>query len=65
MKKINIAIDGHSSCGKSTLAKQLAKYFNYIYVDTGAMYRAVCLFALRNGIIKDGVINNSLLIDNL
>ena len=65
MKKINIAIDGHSSCGKSTLAKQLAKYFNYIYVDTGAMYRAVCLFALRNGIIKDGVINDSLLIDNL
>lgn len=49
--KIIIAIDGFSSTGKSTLAKQLAAALNYIYVDTGAMYRAVTLFALRNGII--------------
>ena len=43
MKKIIIAIDGHSSCGKSTMAKQLAKEIGYVYVDTGAMYRAVTL----------------------
>lgn len=47
-KRINIAIDGHSSCGKSTLAKALAKSLNYIYIDTGAMYRAVTLYALQN-----------------
>ena len=57
MKKINIAIDGHSSCGKSTLAKQLSKHYAYIYVDTGAMYRAVCLYALKNDIMKDGIID--------
>jgi cytidylate kinase len=51
MKKITIAIDGFSSTGKSTLAKQLAKELGYIYVDTGAMYRAVTLFALRNGYV--------------
>lgn len=50
MQKINIAIDGYSACGKSTLAKQLAKKLNYIYVDTGAMYRAVALYCLENGI---------------
>lgn len=49
MKKIIIAIDGHSSCGKSTMAKQLAKDIGYVYVDTGAMYRAVTLYAMRNG----------------
>ena len=48
MKKITIAIDGHSSCGKSTMAKDLAKRIGYIYVDTGAMYRSVTLYALRN-----------------
>ncbi len=53
MKKIIIAIDGHSSCGKSTMAKQLAKEIGYVYVDTGAMYRAVTLFALRNGLFPD------------
>ena len=53
-KKITIAIDGYSSTGKSTLAKQLAKALHYIYVDTGAMYRAVTLFAIRNGFIGDG-----------
>lgn len=51
MKKIVIAIDGHSSCGKSTMAKALARRVGYIYVDTGAMYRAVTLFALREGLI--------------
>ena len=50
MKKIIIAIDGHSSCGKSTMAKDLAREIGYIYVDTGAMYRAVTLFAMRNGV---------------
>lgn len=65
MKKINIAIDGHSSCGKSTLAKQLSKHYTYIYVDTGAMYRAVCLYALKNDIMKDGIIDEAALIDSL
>ena len=65
MKKINIAIDGHSSCGKSTLAKQLSKHYSYIYVDTGAMYRAVCLYALKNDIMKDGIIDEAALIDSL
>lgn len=49
MKKIIIALDGHSSCGKSTMAKWLAAKIGYVYVDTGAMYRAVTLYALRNG----------------
>ena len=52
MKKITIAIDGHSSCGKSTMAKQLAADLGYVYVDTGAMYRAVTLYALRNGLMN-------------
>lgn len=51
MKRITIAIDGHSSCGKSTMAKKLAADLGYIYVDTGAMYRAVTLFALRSGLM--------------
>ena len=53
MKKITIAIDGHSSCGKSTMAKELARQLGYIYVDTGAMYRAVTLFVMRNGLFLD------------
>ena len=53
MKKITIAIDGFSSCGKSTMAKDLAKRIGYIYVDTGAMYRSVTLFALRNGLFNE------------
>ena len=53
-RKIIIAIDGFSSCGKSTLAKSLARRLGYIYIDSGAMYRAVTLFALRNGWIRDG-----------
>ena len=59
MKKIIIAIDGHSSCGKSTMAKQLAKDIGYVYVDTGAMYRAVTLFAMRNGLFPDEGINET------
>ena len=53
MKKITIAIDGHSSCGKSTMAKDLAKKIGYVYVDTGAMYRSVTLFALRNNLFEE------------
>lgn len=52
MNKIIIAIDGHSSCGKSTMAKQLAQKLNYIYVDTGAMYRCVTLYAINNGMFS-------------
>lgn len=58
MKKIIIAIDGHSSCGKSTMAKDLARRIGYVYVDTGAMYRAVTLYALRHGLIgNDGKVD--------
>ena len=53
MKKITIAIDGYSSTGKSTIAKQLAKELSYIYVDTGAMYRAVALYAMKQHIISE------------
>ncbi len=53
MKKITIAVDGYSSCGKSTMAKQLAKATGYIYVDSGAMYRAVTLAALRHQLFSD------------
>lgn len=60
MKKIIVAIDGHSSCGKSTMAKDLAREVGYIYVDTGAMYRAITLFALRNGyFLADGSIDTT------
>ncbi len=52
MKKIVIAIDGHSSCGKSTMAKDLAREIGYVYVDTGAMYRAVTLYAMRAGLFN-------------
>ena len=60
MKKITIAIDGFSSCGKSTMAKDLAKKLGYVYVDTGAMYRAVTLYAMRNGLFNaDGSIKTA------
>lgn len=65
MKNIVIAIDGHSSCGKSTFAKLIAKKYNYIFIDTGAMYRAVTLFAIRNGLIVDGVVSKEGLISAL
>jgi len=54
IKKIIVAIDGHSSCGKSTMAKQLAQKLGYIYIDSGAMYRVVTLVALRKGLILNG-----------
>ena len=64
MKNITIALDGYSSTGKSTLAKQLAKALHYVYVDTGAMYRAVTLYAMRKGYISNGNIAvDSLLMD--
>ena len=65
MKKLTIAIDGFSSCGKSTLAKDLAKELNYIFVDSGAMYRGIAYFALQNKLIIDGVIHTELLINRL
>lgn len=62
MKKITIAIDGYSSCGKSTMAKDLAKEIGYIYVDTGAMYRSVALYAMRHHLfLEDGSVDT----DNL
>ena len=57
-KKINIAIDGHSSCGKSTIAKSISQKFQMRYIDTGAMYRAITLFCLQNNLISEGVVNN-------
>lgn len=65
MKKISVAIDGHSSCGKSTLAKQIAKHFKYIYLDTGAMYRAVTLFAINQNIINKDDFDKDALIEKL
>ena len=54
VKRINIAIDGFSSCGKSTLAKQLAHHLHYTYIDSGAMYRAIALYVIENGLVVDG-----------
>ena len=56
-KRIIIAIDGHSSCGKSTFAKAIAARLGYIFIDTGAMYRAVTLYALENGAICSGIVH--------
>ncbi|MBP6182562.1 (d)CMP kinase [Flavobacterium sp.] len=64
-KKITIAIDGFSSTGKSTLAKQLANHLGYVYVDTGAMYRAVALFAMQNSYIKTDFFDKETLINSL
>jgi cytidylate kinase len=64
-KRITIAIDGYSSCGKSTLAKALAATLKYSYVDTGAMYRAVTLYALNNGLINGKELDEEGLIDEL
>lgn len=61
MKKITIAIDGYSSCGKSTMAKDLAREIGYIYIDSGAMYRAVTLYSLRNGFFTEQGINTEAL----
>ena len=65
MNQIIIAIDGHSSTGKSTLAKALAKSLTYAYIDTGAMYRAISLYALRKKYFVDGVLNSEALIEDI
>lgn len=61
-QKITIAIDGYSSCGKSTLAKELARELQYVFIDSGAMYRGVTLFALRNGFINGSELDRAKLI---
>jgi cytidylate kinase len=65
VKFLTIAIDGYSSCGKSTLAKEIANELNYVYVDSGAMYRAFTLHLLNKGILKDGAYITSQVIDEL
>ena len=65
MRKITIAIDGFSSTGKSTLAKQLAQKLQYVYVDSGAMYRAVALYALQRNLFENQVLNTEFLINQL
>ncbi|MDD2606589.1 (d)CMP kinase [Lascolabacillus sp.] len=64
-KRINIAVDGYSSCGKSTIAKGLAKKLGYTYIDSGAMYRAVALFAIRKGWITDQMMDEKAIIEHL
>jgi len=64
-KRITIAIDGHSSCGKSSFAKQIAAKYGYKFIDSGAMYRVVTLYSLQNGIIDNGVIDEKRLQDEL
>lgn len=61
-KRIIIAVDGYSSCGKSSFAKLIAKELNYLFIDSGAMYRAITLFALRNGLIENNTIKSDELI---
>jgi cytidylate kinase len=65
IKKITIAIDGYSSCGKSTLAKALAQKLGYVFIDSGAMYRGVTLFALQEGLIQQGEVNEQKLLSKL
>lgn len=65
MKKIIIAIDGYSSTGKSTMARDLARQLGYVYIDSGAMYRAVTQYALENGMIINGIIDKDALISSL
>lgn len=64
-KKLVIAIDGYSSCGKSTLAKELANSLNYIFIDSGAMYRAVTLFCLRKGWVKGDFLDKDSILKSL
>jgi cytidylate kinase len=64
-KLINIAIDGHSSCGKSSIAKCISKEFNMTYIDSGAMYRAITLYCIENKIIFDNQIDHALLLKSL
>ncbi len=63
--KLTIAVDGFSSCGKSTFAKKIAAQMGYVFIDTGAMYRAVTLYAIDNGIISDGILDQQQLIERL
>lgn len=63
--KITIAIDGFSSCGKSTFARLIASRLGYVFIDTGAMYRAVTLFAIENGIISGGILDRDALVARL
>lgn len=65
MKKITIAVDGFSSCGKSTMSKELAKKIGYVYVDTGAMYRGVTLYCLRNNLIRDDKVDEQRLAEQM
>jgi cytidylate kinase len=65
IKLINIAIDGHSSCGKSSIAKHISKEFNMKYVDSGAMYRAITFYCIENDIIYNNKINHYLLLKRL
>ena len=65
MQKIIVAVDGFSSCGKSTIAKQLAQHANYTYIDTGAMYRAVGLWARRHGYIVNGIVDEDSVKENI
>ncbi|MFA7273527.1 MAG: (d)CMP kinase [Crocinitomicaceae bacterium] len=65
VKKITIAIDGHSSCGKSTLAKEIAKQLSYIYIDSGAMYRGVALYSLRNNWVSSNHLDSDTIIAHL
>jgi len=64
-KKLTIAVDGFSSCGKSTFAQQIAARLGYVFIDSGAMYRAVTLYAMRHGAIERGVVDNEKLISLL
>jgi len=64
-RKIVVAIDGHSSCGKSTIAKAVAAKFGYVFIDSGAMYRAITLYALRNNLVVDGEVKRQELINAL
>ena len=61
-KRIIIALDGHSSCGKSTFAKAIAARLGYIFIDTGAMYRAVALYAMEHGAIESGIVNEDMVV---
>lgn len=65
MGKITIAIDGFSSCGKSTMAKSLAKKVGYVFIDSGAMYRAVTLYCIQNNLFEGGVLDEKILRDNI
>lgn len=65
LPKIIIAIDGHSSCGKSTVAREIARRLNYIFIDSGAMYRAVTLYCLRNNIVVNGIVDKEKLLAHL